>query len=313
MTDNAIAANAADYAPIVIFAYNRPLHLRRTVEALLRNPETAQSEIFFFSDGPRSEATAETVMAVRQYIRQVTGFKRITIVERERNLGLADSVIQGVSQVCKSHGKVIVLEDDLVTSPYFLKYMNDSLAYYAINDKVVSIHGYTFPISKPVPETFFLRGAGCLGWGTWRRSWDLFEPDGRKLLENLQSRGLLEEFDYQNTYPYSRMLKDQILGRNSSWAIRWHASAFLLDKLTLHPREPLVVHIGNDGTGTHYGVDDFMGDQISMVPISVNPIAVEHDRLIYAKYVEYFKTHSGSIIKKIKAKIICTLLQFKLQ
>lgn len=311
MTDNAIAANAADLAPIVIFAYNRPLHLQRTVEALLRNPEAAQSEIFFFSDGPRSEVTSEAVMAVRQYIHQVTGFKRITIVEREHNLGLANSVIQGVSQVCDSHGKVIVLEDDLVASPYFLKYMNDSLAYYAMNDKVISIHAYTFPVPQPVPETFFLRGTGCLGWATWQRGWQQFERDGQKLLVALRQRDLKQEFDYQNTYPYSRMLEEQILGKNNSWAIRWHASAFLLDKLTLHPREPLVIHIGNDGTGTHYGIDDFMGDRISTTPISVGCISVEHDRNMYDKYVQYFGAYSRSHINLFKAKAKRILLQLK--
>lgn len=311
MTDSAIAINAADLAPIVIFAYNRPLHLQKTVEALLCNPEAAQSEIFFFSDGPRGGVMTEEVKAVRQYIHQVTGFRRITIIEREHNLGLANSVIQGVSQVCDSHGKLIVLEDDLVTSPYFLKYMNDSLAYYAMNTKVVSIHAYTFPVPQPLPETFFLRGTGCLGWATWQRGWKLFESDGEKLLVRLRESGLEEEFDYGSSYPYSRMLEDQILGKNNSWAIRWHASAFLLEKLTLHPRDSLVIHIGNDGSGTHYGTDDFMGNRITSAPINVEQIPVELSEAVYRKYVKYFRAHCKFSISPFTLKIKDIMHQLK--
>lgn len=311
MTDNSLVMEVEDLAPIVIFAYNRPMHLQKTVEALLMNPEVVHSEVFFFSDGPRNESIADSVEAVRRYLHEVTGFKKITIIEREQNLGLANSIIQGVSQVCETHGKVIVLEDDLLVSPYFLKYMNDGLTYYATNDKVISIHAYTFPISPPVPETFFLLGAGCLGWATWRRGWKLFESDGQKLLAKLRESGLQRAFDYENSYPYSRMLEDQILGKNNSWAIRLHASAFLLGKMTLHPRDPLVIHIGNDGSGTHYGTDDFMGDRITSVPINVDQIPVEPNGVVYRKYVKYFKAHRGSCIPLITTKIKAIMRQLK--
>lgn len=296
-----MAAHETKYAPIAIFAYNRPVHLQRTVEALLCNPEAAESEVFFFSDGPRNESVTPSVEAVRTYLRQLGGFGRITIVERDRNLGLANSIIEGVTQICATHGRVIVLEDDLVTSPYFLSYMNDGLSYYAEDERVISIHAYTFPVDPPVPPTFFLKGAGCLGWATWKERWGWFEHNGQILMDNLQKSGLQKAFDYEGGYSYSRMLAEQIQGKNSSWAIRWHASAFLKNKLTLHPGESLVVHIGNDGSGTHYGVDDFMGDRISSEPITVGNIPVVHNQVMYAKYVEYFKRYKKPFTGRLKS------------
>ena len=127
--------------------------------------------------------------------------------------------------------KVIVLEDDLVTSPHFLQYMNDGLGIYERDDRVISIHGYSYPVHGKLPETFFLRGADCLGWATWKRGWDLFEDDGQRLLNELERRNLTRSFDFDGSYPYTQMLRDQIAGSNSSWAVRWYASAFLRDKL----------------------------------------------------------------------------------
>ena len=143
------------------------------------------------------------------------------------------------------------MEDDLVTSPHFLQYMNESLDLYQQEERVISIHAYMYPVKEELPETFFLRGADCWGWATWKRSWQLFESDGAKLLEQLNSQNLTREFNFNGSYPYVRMLKDQIKRRNNSWAIRWYASAFLANRLTLYPGASLVQNIGHDGSGVH--------------------------------------------------------------
>jgi hypothetical protein len=290
-------------APIAIFAYNRPWHLQQTVEALLKNPESAESDLYIFSDGPKNNLTVESVAAVRAYIRQISGFKDISIIEREHNYGLARSIIEGVSQVCAERGRVIVLEDDLVTSPSFLKFMNDGLDYYEPDDRVISIHGYTFPVSHQLPQTFFLRGTGCLGWATWQRGWSIFEHDGQKLLDQLIELKLGKIFDCNGSYPYTRMLRDQIAGKNNSWAVRWHASAFLQNKLTLHPGEALILHIGNDGSGTNYGTDDMMGDKLSSRSFQVSEIPVEHNISVYRLYENYYSSFKSHYIKSIAGKL----------
>lgn len=293
----------AKLAPIAVFAYNRPWHLQQTIEALLLNPEAHSSDLFIFSDGPKNESSVDQVREVRSYIRQISGFKSINIVEREQNFGLAKSIIAGVSEVCGKCGKVIVLEDDLVTSPFFLKYMNEALNYYEFEDNVISVHGYAFPVKQRLPETFFLRGASCLGWGTWQRGWILFESDGRKLLDSLTRHNLQSQFEFNGAYPYIEMLKQQIAGKNDSWAVRWYASAFLQNKLTLHPGESLVKHIGNDGSGTNFGTDDYLGDKVSSRPIKVGGIAVEHNLKVQKYYANYFRTFKGSRLAPLRMRV----------
>src|SRR5689334_19947926 len=114
-------------APITLFVYNRPEHTRRTVEALLKNELAAESDLFIFSDAPKKPESDESVRMVRDYIHAITGFKSVTIIERDRNWGLADSIIDGVTSVVNQYGRIIVLEDDLVVSAHFLEYMNTAL------------------------------------------------------------------------------------------------------------------------------------------------------------------------------------------
>ena len=176
-------------APIVLFIYNRPWHTQQTVETLQKNELANESELFIYSDAAKNEQASESVNAVREYIKTINGFKEITIILRDKNWGLADSIIDGVTKIVNEYGRIIVLEDDLVTSPYFLKFMNEGLTMYENEDKVASIHGYIYPIDN-LPNTFFIKGADCWGWATWKRAWDVFEPNGQKILDELKSSGL---------------------------------------------------------------------------------------------------------------------------
>jgi len=245
--------NSINKAPIVLFVYNRLYHTTKTIEALKKNQLASESELYIYSDGAKNNQDIDQIEAVRDYIKSVSGFKKITVIKRKYNWGLANSIIDGVTKIVNQYGRVIVLEDDLVTSPYFLKFMNEALELYANNEKVISVHGYFYPIEKMVnvPETFFIKGADCWGWATWKSGWDLFELDGQKLLNELEARGLSKKANFNNTYNYSGMLKDQIKGKNNSWAIRWYISALLNDKLTLYPKISFVRNIGHDGSGSN--------------------------------------------------------------
>jgi hypothetical protein len=242
---------AGDPAPVALFAYRRPDHLSRSLASLAACPEAAATSLIVFCDGPRGAADAAEVEQVRRVARGIEGFARVDVVEQEQNRGLAASVISGVTDVLATHASVIVLEDDMVVSEDFLAYMNAGLRMYADEERVVSIHGYVYPTVEPLPQTFFLRGADCWGWATWRRGWSCFDPDGRALLAGLEGAGLTDGFDFDGAFPYTQMLRDQVAGTVDSWAIRWYASAYLADRLTLYPGRSLVENIGLDGSGTH--------------------------------------------------------------
>ncbi|MDO9009816.1 MAG: glycosyltransferase [Thiobacillus sp.] len=281
-----------EFAPIVLFVYARPEHTRRTLEALAANALADQSDLVVYSDASRSEREAEAVRVVRELILATSGFRSVTLVARDMNFGLARNIIEGVSEVLRQHECVIVLEDDMVTSPFFLTYMNDALKRYANDDRIISIHGYVYPVAGGLPEAFFLPGADCWGWATWRRGWECFNPDGAQLLRELKQRKLERTFDYEGSYPYTKMLEAQIAGTNDSWAIRWYASAFLLGKLTLYPGRSLVHNIGNDATGTHCDQSSEMDTLLSNRPIRLDGVAVESSTLARGEFARFFNRQS---------------------
>lgn len=286
-------------APIVLFVYNRPWHTKETIEALRKNNLASESELIVFSDGAKNDLDEIKVREVRQYINSISGFKTVTISTRDENWGLAKSVIAGVTEVVNKHGKVIVLEDDLVTASCFLKYMNEALEMYEHEEKVISIHGYVYPIKNILPETFFIKGADCWGWATWKRGWGIFQSDGAKLLAELEGKSLSDEFDFNKSYGYSEMLKEQIRGRNNSWAVRWYASAFLKNKLTLYPGKSLIQNIGFDGEGTHADSSKVYQGELA-VKIIVQPIMVEENKFARVEFENYFRSISKmGLLKKI--------------
>jgi len=292
-----------ELAPIALFVYNRLQHLQQTVAALQGNELSRESELFIFSDAVKDKGDEEEVRRIRKYISAIDGFKSVTIVLREENFGLTKSIITGVTEIVNKYGKIIVLEDDLVISAFFLKFMNEALEFYEREERVISIHGYIYPVETNDVQTFFIRGADCLGWATWKRGWALFEPDGRKLLDELRRRRLTREFDIGGTYPYTRMLESQIKGRLESWAVLWYASAFLKDRLTLYPGQSFVRHIGNDGRGTNFGKSNSLDCEVTDTPIAINNIPIEENGLIYEKIRRYFKRLRPPFLRRTASKI----------
>lgn len=277
-------------APVALFVYSRPEHTRQALEALAANRLAGDTPLHVFSDAPKNDSAREVVEQVRSYIRTITGFRSVSIVERATNLGLARSIIDGVTSLCKKYGRVIVLEDDLVVSPYFLKYMNDALDFYEHEERVISVAGYRYPIEQASESsTFFLKGTNCWGWATWERGWNLFEADGRRILAQLRERGLTRAFDMNGAFWYTRMLMDQVRGKNDSWAVRWHASAFLKDRVTLLPHKSLVRNIGMDGSGVHCSSlrQNPFDVEVCSDPVAVTSIPIEVDMRI-AKSLESF-------------------------
>lgn len=291
----------SDTAPIALFCYNRLSHTQRTVAALQANGLAPRSDLWIFSDGPKSPGDTVLVQSLRSYLKTISGFRNVQIIERPVNLGLAASIIAGVSEVCDRFGRIIVVEDDLITANFFLEYMNEALELYAETEEVVSIHGYVFPSSERLPETFFLKGADCWGWATWKRGWKVFNPDGASLLEQLESRGLTREFDFNHSMGYTQMLREQIAGKINSWAIRWYASAFLENKLTLYPGISLVQNIGHDGSGFHCAISKAFDVQVAKEKPVLKKLPPIESAVGRAMFEQYFKSQKRpSFLRKIK-------------
>jgi hypothetical protein len=235
-----------DIAPIAIFTYRRINLLKILINSLKNNNLSKYSRLFIFSDGWKNNLDKDNVLNVRQYITGISGFKTVEIILRKKNFGLSKNITNGINFVFKKHKKIIVLEEDLELSKYFLNFINTGLEMYEKDLKIASINGWFFPVSKKenIPDTFFIRGADCWGWGTWKRAWNKYDSNGQRLFNKIKTNNLEKLFNFNNSFNYMRMLQNQINKKNQSWAIRWYASIFLENMYTLHPRLSLVKNNG---------------------------------------------------------------------
>ena len=289
-----------DLAPIVLFVYNRSWHTQQTVEALQRNKLAAQSNLIIYSDGPKSEDEVTKVGEVRNYIRQISGFKSLRILEKEGNSGLANSVIQGVTDVVNEYGKVIVLEDDLVTSPFFLQYMNDALIIYKDKKKVMHISGYNFPISlTDLYETFFYRSTSCWGWATWSDRWAIFEKDVDKTLKQFNLKDIYR-FNLNGNIDFWSQVVANKQKKLNTWAIFWYAKVFLNNGLCLHPAVSLVTNIGHDGSGRHCGKDTQFDVQLANRLVTNFSINIEEDQFALREMINFNKKYSTPLMPQLK-------------
>jgi hypothetical protein len=300
--------------PVLVFAYSRPIHLKKVIHALQQDPLAYQTPIYIFCDAPKNKSVKNDCEEVLKLAYSTRGFYETHIIERPYNFGLAKSIISGVTEILEKYDRVIVLEDDLVISPYFLKYMNDALTLYENSESVAAIHGYMYPVKKDLPETFFIKGADCWGWATWKRAWEFFNPDSAYLLNKLYEKNLTNEFDLYGAYPYVKMLKNQVKGLNQSWAIRWQASVFIRGMVTLYPARSLIQNIGHDNTGIHSNfTNDFDVDLTKTeIKLEIQPIH-ESEQGLMAIIDYYRKTrwlprrllrHAISVIYKLCSSFI---------
>lgn len=285
-------------APIALFVYNRPEHTRRTLNYLQKNLLAEESRLYIFSDGAKTDDDKAKVEQVRQLIKEVTGFKTIKIINRKENLGLANSIISGVTQLVNEYGKVIVFEDDLLSSPYTLQYFNEALTRYINEEKVMHIGAYMYELGKKnLPETFFYRAATSWGWATWARAWKNFEPDVDKLIAQFDARKI-EQFSIDGSMNFWKQIEQFKAGKNNSWAIRWYASIFLKGALTLNPSTSLVHNIGHDGSGVHSNSENTYQVQIAKKPVIQFPTEIKEDQQAYQAIKHFLKNRKGNLIQR---------------
>lgn len=297
-------------APIVLFVYARPEHTKNTIEALSKNELASESQLWIFSDNAKKDKAIENVEKVREYIHSIETkniFKKTKIIEAKNNKGLANSIIEGVTEIINEYGKIIVLEDDLVTSKFFIRYMNEALDFYEKNDNIWSISGYNIPIDIPnnYEQDVYLSYRGCSwGWATWKDRWNTVDwqvKDYKSFKHNYLKR---RRFN-RGGPDMAQMLDAQMQGRCDSWAIRWCYEQSKQNKYTIYPVKSLVVNQGLDGSGTHSG-----NDRSFDVKLNSN-IPKLDDNLKINKNItrNFYKKFDYGIRQKIKELLICIGLE----
>lgn len=298
-----------DLAPIVLFVYNRPLHTQQTLDALSSNDLADQSVLYIYADGPKYGSSKEQLKAInetRNLIRSRKWCKEVHLIERERNVGLANNILEGVTNVVNKHGKVIVLEDDLVTSVGFLKYMNDALNIYQTEQSVMHISGYIYTNNNLEQQTLFLNILSCWGWGTWKRAWEHYVHDINIHLSRLNTRRKVNKFNIEGDADFYSQLVQNREGKIYSWAVRWYASWLHNKGYSLFPYRSLVKNIGHDGSGVHCGSNSgFNSDTVNYVV--VNKIPIKENIYVRKKINSFYKSRSSFQASDLKSKLIRTI------
>ncbi|ENT6808903.1 glycosyltransferase [Vibrio vulnificus] len=288
-------------APIVVFVYNRPWHTQQTIEALQKNELSDQSDLILYSDGPKNDQSRSQVQEVRNYLKTVSGFKSIKIIERDKNWGLAANIIDGVSEVINHYGKVIVMEDDIVTSPSYLSFMNQALDYYQNENKVWHVSGWNYPIEYQ--ENFLWRTMNCWGWATWRDRWAEFDRNPSKII-NSWNNSSIYRFNLDGAHDFWSQIKDNHNGKLNTWAIFWYATIFINNGLCLNPGKTLVHNIGNDGSGENCKDEDLYAQELDDVICSLDfPSKIEESELAVMAIKRFMKVYRGGFFRRILRKI----------
>lgn len=293
-------------SPICLFVYNRPDHTEKTLEALSDNILANESMLYIFSDGPKINATIEDrtkIEKVRNIIRQKNWCKTVIIEESDKNNGLAESIINGVTKVIKTHSKIIVLEDDLITSKSFLTYMNYALIKYENVTEVKQISGFSFPVKKILNNhsSYFLPITSTWGWATWSRVWDEIDFDCKEYNPQMLNK---YKFNFFNSYNYSKLLDRQLNGyKVNSWGVRFYFNVFIKNGIVLFPDTTLVKNIGWDNSGRHgasfqlYSSSSWLKDyEIKTFP---TPILIEEIIKLNATYLKRENSNFVKIFKMI--------------
>ncbi|WP_041921303.1 glycosyltransferase [Ilyobacter polytropus] len=294
-------------APIVLFVYNRVDHTKQTIEALKKNRLAEESELFIFSDAPKNEKSMEAVKEVREYIKTINGFKNIVIKKASKNKGLANSVVAGVSEIVNKYEKVIVLEDDLITSPYFLEYMNNALKIYKNQDDIFVISGYS-NISVPKEyknEVYLAHISTSWGWAIWKDRWFSIVWEQNFYREILENKAKIKKYEKLIGNSRTSILKAQLKNKVDSWAIKKLYSQLEQGKMTLFPVKTMVRNIGMDGSGVHCGINKEFDkeSELNYKFVKLNKeIKLERriEKIIYEKNnITFIK----KVLRKVKSKL----------
>lgn len=286
-------------APVVLFVYNRPLHTEQTLAALEKNLLAPESDLFIYADGARNKEAEAQVAEVSKIIHKPWSFRSVTIIQRDRNWGLAPNVIDGVTTIIRKYGKVIVLEDDLKTAPNALQYFNDALNQYESEPQVMSVSGYNYPLKEAdaLPETFFFRVTNSWGWATWDRAWKHFNPDIESMVQQLNQEQIYQ-FSIEGKENFWKQVQQFRKGKINSWAIRWYLSVFLQKGLTLYPRHSYIQNIGTDGSGTHSDAEQTYRVRLNEEKTTCFPEKIEENAVAYERIKDFYAHRKGSLFQR---------------
>ncbi len=284
----------------ILFTYNRPLHTRKTLKALEENT-ICPDELWVFQDGPKEDKD-ENWFEVNKIVKSINWCNCRAIIG-EKNQGLGKSIVNGINKAFEEADAVIVLEDDCVSHPLFLEFMNEALEKYANQERVFQINGNAYPIKlkKDGYDAFFTPRVDCWGWGTWKEKWKYMSLDYtilKRIKNNEHSNYLLEN--------YGRDLEGYMINtlysKSNSWACFWGMTVFEHDGLCLSVYESLIENVGFDSSGTNSSIEIEI-EQLLRPLDNLNKLLLPDEIKENEEIKEYLKEYSSWTSKENRLEI----------
>lgn len=300
--------------PVAVFLYNRPNHANQALESLSHCRRLDECSVRIYCDGPKKAEDLEQVTAVRRVAREWASRLGAEVIERDANIGLARSIVSGVDELCNSHGRVIVIEDDFLLNPSFLDYMLMALERYANNSNIYQVSAYMFQVRHSSKyDAFFLPLTTTWGWATWSRAWKIFDWNATDAHDLLRDTEVRRRFNLDNAYPYAEMLEEKLKGQNDSWGILFWWAVFKAGGLVLHPKKSLVWNGGFDESGTHCGDRTWsnqarpeIADDNESTRSFLLPEEVVTDLAAFDKVIRFLRSEQaeGNLLTRIRRRIL---------
>ncbi len=296
--------------PVAFFAYNRPFHTYRTLKYLSLNKEAISTDIYAFIDGKKKNSEIHLINNVEKIINSfLPNFRNIEIHRSHENLSCGINIKNGVTKVLRNYESVIVLEDDIIVSEFFLSYMNRALNLYKNEKEVWHINGFNFPIKNNSElDCFFSRLMQCWGWATWSDRWNQFIEDPLAsdpyFLMEIFNKSMIKKlnFDLKKNLFWSQVEENANGKLNNTWAIFWYCFIFKNNGLCLTPKISLTRNVGHDGSGIHSTFDrELLSSQIKDNEIINFPNFKQEDYYSLNLIRKYLKK-KNSFLSKIKRK-----------
>lgn len=297
--------------PVVLYAYNRPIHTRKTLESLAKNIEARKTSIFAFVDGPKHDRDTPLIKETKNILRSFRGFSEINITERKHNLGLRKNIEQGNNTIYKRYNQFIVLEDDIVVSKHFLSYMNNALLKYRDNKEVWQINSWAHASAESDPKTaYFSRFPSCWGWGTWSDRWSNYKRDPKQLINDYSKKDIWH-FNFNGSQNTWKQVKLNAAGKLDTWAVFWYAAIFSNKGLCLCPPVQLSTNIGFDGSGTNCGKYEMLQPLNNVTLQTEFPNKIEEDAEAFKRTISHLKKERFRYISSRIRQLISKLKRSK--
>lgn len=278
-------------APVILFAYNRPEHLAKTIHTLAKCELAAQSRVIVMIDGPRNEEDRRKQERMLFDLDVVSGFANLDVRTRKINVGLEQNISTGITAVMAEYGRAIIMEDDILVSPHFLRFMNDALDFYEDKKQIWHISGWNFPVpAADLPSSFLWRTALGWGWATWADRWQHYKRDPDALIQRLDQIDI-QQFNLYGCFDFWDQVVKNVSGQLHTWAVFWYSTIFEQGGLCLNPTKAMTTNIGFDGAGTHDAGTEFTLAYDSQFDYTKDglPAELQENRQVVSAIIQYNK------------------------